>query len=133
MNRKGDSIPDRPHRRSELFDPPEQLEVVSIDLLRNVAAQAPAIISPHAKAQNGKAQSSTHEQGARAWHDQSGHVDSFSLPRGNGCGNWKFRTRYPGLGSSYSPVFPAPGGASDARGFRHPYSRGAAGGLHSLP
>ena len=44
---------------------------------------------------------------------------------------WSFRTRYPGLGSSYWPAFPDHCWASGICGVRHPYSRGAAGALHS--
>lgn len=39
MAKKGDSIPDRPHRRSELIEVPEVLEVVPRELIESVAAE----------------------------------------------------------------------------------------------
>src|SRR6185436_7654780 len=54
-----------------------------------------------------------------------------SLPRGNGAQEMEFRTRYPGLGSSYLPVFPAPRGTSDLTWLSSPLqSRG--GGSFAL-
>lgn len=47
---KGDSIPDRPHRRSKLISTPEQRNIVSIDLLKNLASMyniAPTAHEPH--------------------------------------------------------------------------------------
>lgn len=38
---KGDSIPERPHRLSQIFRPPDPLEVVDRRLLEGLAAQAP--------------------------------------------------------------------------------------------
>jgi hypothetical protein len=43
MARKGDSLPDRPHRRSRITHMPEHLARVSVDLLELVAANVPAI------------------------------------------------------------------------------------------
>jgi hypothetical protein len=38
---KGDSIPERPHRLARVLEAPETLEVVSLDLLKALAAQVP--------------------------------------------------------------------------------------------
>jgi replicative DNA helicase len=40
-NRKGEDMPDRPHRRSRLLDVPADLQVVPADLLARLAEQAP--------------------------------------------------------------------------------------------
>lgn len=42
MGRKGDSTPERPHRRGDLLDVPDKLEVVTLAQLEAVAAWAPA-------------------------------------------------------------------------------------------
>ena len=41
LSRKGDSIPSRPHRRSEIISIPSELTPVPIELLEQLAAQAP--------------------------------------------------------------------------------------------
>lgn len=48
-NRKGDSLPDRPHRMSELFDPPDPIKTVSRDLLEQLAGTTaePQLVNGH--------------------------------------------------------------------------------------
>ncbi len=46
MARKGDSTPDRPHRRSIGLSGPERFEAVPLELLERLAADAPAAILP---------------------------------------------------------------------------------------
>ena len=41
MARKGDHTPDRPHRRSQILEMPETIEVVPLDVLQTLASQAP--------------------------------------------------------------------------------------------
>jgi hypothetical protein len=48
MARKGDATPDRPHRLSKILEEPERVEMVSLDLLQHLAAEAPVPqSSPH--------------------------------------------------------------------------------------
>lgn len=47
MARKGDSIPTRPHRMSKIINIPDELTTVPIELLEQLAAQAPAEAKPH--------------------------------------------------------------------------------------
>lgn len=50
MNRKGHSIPDRPHRRSAVLEWPDTPTPVSIEQLRDVAALAPTTEGPKSSA-----------------------------------------------------------------------------------
>ena len=49
LARKGDPLPDRPHRRSKLFLPERGLKVVDESLLRSVAALLPKVQQPRAQ------------------------------------------------------------------------------------
>jgi hypothetical protein len=50
LARKGDSIPERPHRRSAILELPDggKLDTVPVELLEQLAAEAPAEEAPHA-------------------------------------------------------------------------------------
>ena len=63
--------------------------------------------------------------------EKTHYMETHFPSHGERTRRWSFRTRYPGLGSSYWPAFPAHCWASGIYGVRHPYSRGAAGALHS--
>jgi hypothetical protein len=41
ISRKGDSTPDRPHRRSRILSAPDELKVATVEQLRNLAARLP--------------------------------------------------------------------------------------------
>ena len=49
ISRKGDSTPERPHRRSRILSAPDELSVVTADQLRDLAARLPT--EQHAQAQ----------------------------------------------------------------------------------
>jgi hypothetical protein len=49
MARKGDSMPDRPHRRSALIETPGRIERVSVAALEALASEAVAAVTPPAK------------------------------------------------------------------------------------
>jgi hypothetical protein len=55
MSRKGDHTPDRPHRRTQLLEVPEQLEPVPLRLLEALAALSPEPPQPAARRGGGEA------------------------------------------------------------------------------
>ncbi len=66
LARKGDNIPDRPHRRSEILTIPDAIDIVPIELLEKLAAMAPADApKPDAK-RNGHAPHSQHSPSRHA-------------------------------------------------------------------
>lgn len=94
VNRKGDSTPDRPHRLTELYDPPERLDVVSAELLRKVADQSPSrqqastSETPRPYTQNGHSNSSPIERARRyiakmppAISGSGGHNQTYAVAR----------------------------------------------------
>jgi hypothetical protein len=68
LTRKGDSTPDRPHRRSALLATPERIEPVSIEALEALAAEVPAT-PKSAKKQNPSGRGAFDVEG---WLAQSG-------------------------------------------------------------
>jgi hypothetical protein len=78
-NRKGDSTTDRPHRMAELFDPPDPLEVVSVELLRAVAGLAPATTAMNGHAAYNAQRPATHS-GSRPRLDMSRYLADRGLP-----------------------------------------------------
>jgi archaellum biogenesis ATPase FlaH len=46
MTRKGDSMPDRPHRRSNILDAPEHLQAVPVEVLEALAAEVQSFSPP---------------------------------------------------------------------------------------
>lgn len=69
MNRKGDSIPERPHRRSALLDVPEVLAAVPQALLEEVAAMA-----PETPLKSGRQKQRAQAFDVGAWLDRQGVV-----------------------------------------------------------
>lgn len=63
--RKGDNTASRPHRRARLLDVPAQMEVVTVDQLRDLAALAPAAAKPSVSKQT--AAKTTTKRAADCW------------------------------------------------------------------
>lgn len=75
-NRKGDSTDTRPHRIAEIIDKPDEMEVVSVDLLHKLAGSIPAKSDGEANAIL-----STNSQHITTYSDMSGQVvTNYDLP-----------------------------------------------------
>jgi hypothetical protein len=67
---KGDSMPDRPHRRASIIETPERIEPVPLDALEALASEVPAAATPTSGA---KRNPSTHDGfDIEQWLAQSG-------------------------------------------------------------
>lgn len=83
MNRKGDNLKDRPHRRSELYVTNDRIEVVSVDKLSEIASLTPRP-KTHNASKNGKPHSAQRPRlNVAAWLGAR-HVEYNTKPGDNG-------------------------------------------------
>ena len=67
--RKGDDMSDRPYRMASIIDAPERLEIVPVELLHEVAAQAPTSVRPTPRAKTMRSSDVAHGRGDYATLD----------------------------------------------------------------